>query len=41
MRTYLTKQVGDITVVYYMCRNLGECHIAYYDAVGNRYKFTK
>jgi hypothetical protein len=30
MRTYLTKQVGDMTIVYYMRPGFGECHIAYY-----------
>jgi hypothetical protein len=30
MKTYLTKQVGNMTIVYYVSPNLGECHIAYY-----------
>lgn len=30
MRTYLTKQVGSLTVVFYRCPKLGECHVAYY-----------
>ena len=30
MLTYLTKQVGGMTIVYYVSRNLGECHVAYY-----------
>jgi hypothetical protein len=30
MKTYLTKQVGDLTIVYYVCPNLGQCHVAYY-----------
>lgn len=32
MKTYLTKQVGNLTIVYYVCKNLGACHVAYYDA---------
>lgn len=32
VQTYLTKQAGDITIVYYMHRNLGACHVAYYKA---------
>ena len=32
MRCYLTRNIGPMTVVYYLCPNLGECHIAYYDA---------
>jgi hypothetical protein len=30
MRTYLTKQIGRATVVYYVDRHFGACHIAYY-----------
>ena len=30
MKTYLTKQVGNLTIVYYVDRNLGQCHVAYY-----------
>jgi len=30
MKTYLTQQVGTLTIVYYVCPNLGRCHIAYY-----------
>ena len=30
MRTYLTQQVGNLTIVYYVDRNLGKCHVAYY-----------
>lgn len=30
MKTYLTKQVGDLTIVYYVCPQLGQCHVAYY-----------
>ena len=35
MKTYLTKQVGDLTIVYYMSANLGACHVAYYQADGS------
>jgi hypothetical protein len=30
MKTYLTKQIGNLTIVYYVDRNLGPCHVAYY-----------
>jgi len=30
MLTYLTKTVGDMTIVYYKHPRLGECHVAYY-----------
>lgn len=30
LKTYLTKTVGDMTIVYYVSPNLGECHVAYY-----------
>jgi hypothetical protein len=30
MRTYLTKQIGRATVVYYVDCHLGHCHVAYY-----------
>lgn len=32
MKTYLTRQVGAMTIVYYVCSQLGECHVAYYGA---------
>jgi hypothetical protein len=34
-KTYLTKQIGDLTIVYYVDRNLGQCHVAYYKADGS------
>ncbi len=33
MRTYLTKTVGTLTIVYYVSPNLGVCHVAYYEGV--------
>lgn len=30
MLTYLTKTVGDMTIVYYKHPRLGDCHVAYY-----------
>jgi len=30
MHTYLTKTVGDMTIVYYKHPRLGDCHVAYY-----------
>lgn len=30
MRTYLTQQIGSLTIVYYVCPHLGKCHVAYY-----------
>ena len=30
MKTYLTKQIGNLTIVYYMDAHLGQCHVAYY-----------
>lgn len=34
MKTYLTKTIwtpqGNTTIVYYVCPNLGVCHVAYY-----------
>ena len=30
MLTYLTKTVGEMTIVYYKHPRLGDCHVAYY-----------
>lgn len=32
MHIYLTKQVAGMTIVFYVCPHLGECHVAYYAA---------
>lgn len=31
LKTYLTRQAGDLVIVFYVCPNLGECHVAYYE----------
>jgi hypothetical protein len=40
MRTYLTKQVGDLTIVYHIRPGQGECHVAYYNEKGEWYVFN-